>query len=686
MSLRFFFALGICCLSILSARGQNDPALIKVLSKVKAHGVWLRWAPTNAGAWTLGNKYGYKVERFVLQADGTLASQQGEILAAALKPISEQDFDRLATEIEEAAVVQEMIYGENAKKGFDAGSRASILVRNREMENEFGVALLMCDLNRRVAQAAGLFFEDRSVQKGTRYIYRISINFNSSKETLEPAVSVVDVGDERSLAKIDDLVARFGDHKATLEWSTFFHRGVYSAYYVEKSSDGLKFSRISDLPYVHLSQSPTSEKAFYVDSLELNNQAFSYRLVGISPFAEEGPPSNVVSGSGKDNLSGLLIIREGKAVPPKSITIKWEFPVEAEKQIAGFKIGRSNFSDGPYQDIGTTVIQKNAREYFDETSFYNTYYVIRAVDVQGREVSRSFPYLVQIEDTTPPAIPLGLKGEVDKNGLVKLSWTANTDADLLGYRVFEANSLKEEFTETTKEILRTTAFTDSLNIEVLNKDIYYKIVAVHNNNNPSEYPAPLTITRPDVIPPVPPVFTSTEVKDGKVVLKWDNAGNDDAAKLELVRIEKDDRTIRNIMSWRPPSFGDTYTEPVLTLGKTFRYKLIVTDSAGNASETLSGEIFYETGVRAPVRDLQSVADREKKSITLTWKHDGLATKCFVYRKKNDGSLTLYQTLEGNVNSFIDRGMTANNTYTYQVKVVFPKGIKSMLSEEHVVKY
>jgi uncharacterized protein len=686
MRLRFYFVLFFSVLTTSFVVGQNVPVSIQVLSKTKANGIWLRWAPANASVWSLGNKYGYKVERFTLQPDGTLENPQGEVLTPLIKPITEQAFDQLASEVEEAAVVQEMIYGENSKKSFDPVGRASILSRNREMENEFGIALLMCDLSRRVAQAAGLFWEDNSAQKGKRYIYRISVNFKPTNGSIEPGVVVVDVKEEVPLAKINDLVAQFGDHKATLQWSTVLHRGMYSAYYIEKSSDGQKFARVSDLPYVHLSQSVNSENAFYVDSLAVNNQSFSYRIQGISPFAEEGPVSNTVSGSGKDNLSGLLVIREGKSVPPKSTSIKWEFPPEAEKQIAGFKIGRSNIAEGPYKDVNSVLIQKNVRDFSDETSFYNTYYVVRAVDTQGREVSRSFPYLVQIEDTTPPAIPLGLKGEVDKNGLVRLSWNANTDADLLGYRVFQANTMAEEFTEVTKDILVTPLFVDSLKLKVLNKDVFFKIVAVDKNFNPSEYTSPVKLKRPDIVPPVPPVFTSADVQDGKVVLKWDNAANDDAATMELVRIEKEDKTTRTISSWKAPVFGSSYMEPFLTLGKTYRYKLTLTDSAGNKSETLSGEIFYETGVRKPVQGLQSAIDREKKSITLSWKNEGQATKCFVYRKKNGGAITLYQTLEGNITSFTDRGMTANNTYTYQVQVVFPKGIKSLISEEHVVKY
>jgi fibronectin type 3 domain-containing protein len=182
------------------------------------------------------------------------------------------------------------------------------------------------------------------------------------------------------------------------------------------------------------------------------------------------------------------------------------------------------------------------------------------------------------------------------------------------------------------------------------------------------------------------VFTQAEVKDGKVVLAWDNSDNPDAARLELIRIEKDDRTNRPIMSWVPPSFGTAFNEPFLTLGKTYRYKLTVTDSAGNKSETFSRDIYYETGVRQSVAGLKFVVDRETKKIVLSWKNNQKAVKCMIYRSKNEGPFTLYHTLEGNIESFTDKGIIANNTYSYKVQLTYPKGIKSILSEEIIAKY
>jgi uncharacterized protein len=683
---RYYFLLLFHCYSLLT-HGQESSDKIQLLAKSKKQGIWLRWAPSNAAVWSLGNRYGYIVERFALKADGELENVSGEKLTATpLKPISEQEFERLSNQVEEASVVQELIYGEKANATFNANDPASILAHNRDNENQFGIALLMCDLSMRVAEATGLFFADTSAIKGKRYIYRISLAVQPKGITVEQGIAVIGATEEIPLSGINDLAAEFRDRSVMLQWNTLLHRGTYSAYYIEKSSDGTSFKKISDLPYIHMSESQNSETAYYVDSLEVNNKTFHYRIIGISPFAETGPSSNVVKGEGKNDLSGFLVLKEGKADNQKKVTLKWQFPLEAEKQIAGFKIAKSNFPGGPFTDTPGAIIPKNIRQFLDESSFYNTYYIVRAIDNTGKEVSRSFPFLVQIEDTTPPNVPTGLKGEVNEVGKVTLTWNKNVDPDLMGYRVFKANSDKEEFVEVTQSILNTPSFNDSVNTQVLDKRIFYKVIAVDNNFNTSDYSASINLKKPDIIAPVAPVFTVVEVKDGKLSLEWENSVSDDVAKLELTRIEKEDRTSRPIKSWNTPVIGNSYIEQTLTLGKTYRYKLVVYDSAGNSNEVLSQEIFFETGVRPAVSNIQSVVDRDIKKITLTWKNTAPAISCLIYRKKNDGSMILYKSLDGNVESFTDTSVGISNVYTYQVQLVFPKGVKSALSAEVKVNY
>ena len=672
-----------CCASLLwlHAFSQNVPATqINVLAKSKTSGVWLRWAPTNHTLWQLGNKYGYVIERFTLKANGDLENRVSDRLTVApLKPLSENDMEKLSASVEQVSVIQELIYGEDAKKNFDADNLGSVMKRNRELENSYGIALLMCDVSRETAQAAGLFFEDKTAAVGKRYIYKISLAQQPKNLEVKPGVIVTDHTIEKPLPVIKDVQSIFGDHKATLSWPTVFHKGIYSAYYIEKSEDGKKFARTSDLPYVNMSEKKETENAYYLDSLAVNNKTYYYHIIGISPFAEVSSPSAIVSGQGADNLTGLLIIREGKVIEKNKINVVWEFPVEAEKTISGYILSRANNPAGPYTDVNKKPIAAYRRDYQDETPFNNTYYQIRAINKAGIEVAKSFAFHSHVEDNTPPAIPVDLSGSIDSTGIVKLKWKANTDKDIMGYRVFVTNSLSGEAVEATQYFLPTPAFVDTINIKVLNRKVFYTVVAVDKNYNNSDYSKPLMLLRPDVIAPTAPVFTKADYNKEAITLEWINSVSDDVAKYELVR--KSDTIKSKIASWNVKESKTSFIDKTVALGKTYQYILKAYDSAGNSSRVISKEIYFETGVRNAVTELKAVINREAKSIKLQWKKESDAAKYVIYRRKNDDVFRIYKTFESNIDSFEDKDVKTSNIYDYKIQIIFASGVKSLLSDE-----
>ncbi|WP_333821379.1 hypothetical protein, partial [Ohtaekwangia sp.] len=211
------FLVVICAVAVAQQKTS-----VAILSKSKADGVWLRWAPTDPSYWQLGNKYGYIIERFTLRADGELEpGSQTTITPTPLKTLTEAEFDKIAETSDEAAVLQELLYGKDFNANFSANDLASVLAKNNELENRFGIALLMCDLSIEAAKAGALFFKDPSAQKGKRYIYRIKIATETIK--LEPGVAVVNATEENPMMELKDLKAQFGNRKVTLSWSTLMH-------------------------------------------------------------------------------------------------------------------------------------------------------------------------------------------------------------------------------------------------------------------------------------------------------------------------------------------------------------------------------------------------------------------------------------------------------------------------------
>jgi uncharacterized protein len=667
-----------------SAYAQQASPGIKALAKSKKEGVWLRWVPEEAGLWQIGNRQGYNIERFTLGSDGEMESREGILLTPQpVKPYTAAQLSSLQDSLPEAEALQGLLYDASPLPAAKGSTIQGALARKQALENRFGMTMLISDMAPGVARAAGLFWADATAQAGKRYIYRISLA--EGPGTCPPAVLVVDVTAEQPLLQPKELAATFGDRTVTISWPTVFHKGVYTAYFIERSADGKKYQKISDLPFIQLSEGSNTETAYATDSLPENNKTYYYRIKGISPFGEVGPPSVAVRGAGTDNLSGMLQISNTKVVDNKKTTISWEFPAAYEKQIAGFVINRAPKPDGPWEMSSKKPLSSKLRVWIDESPYNNTYYVIKAVDKKGLEVAVSYPHLVHREDNTPPAVPTGINGTISPRGIASLTWKANMDADLLGYRIFKANRLTDEYMEISDTLLKSPAYTDTVNINVLDKKIFYKIVAVDLSYNNSDYSQALVLQRPDIIPPVPPVFTHTSMKDNAIHLKWHNSSSDDVAAYVLLRLEGDTSGVL-LARWATAAAPTEFTDQTARPGQGLRYKLTVEDSTGNRSETVSKEVFFEPGYREAVKGIKATPDRELKHINLQWQYEAPAVKCVIYRKKGDAPYTLYKTLGGEEKAFTDKNLYISNTYSYKIQLVLAGGIKTLLSEEVKVMY
>ncbi len=669
---------------------QSKPNSIKLISIVRNGSVYLRWAPTTPYLWKIGNRNGYIIERYTIRPDGKIQEKpnQGKKLSSGpIKPYDELSLNRLKITEPNAAVLSEMIYGKNFLPDPSGNNPKEIFEKNQQELNRFSLALLTCDMSRELAICAGLMWIDKGVQADKRYIYKLSLATPGS-ENIEPGVLFVDMKEETKLLPPRKIKAVFEDKKATLEWSLELDKGEYTAYSVEKSIDGKIFKAINSLPFVYMSEKNADPStAYFVDSLNDNNQKFYYRVKGITPFAEKGPPSEIVSGKGKEDMTGFVVIDKAAVSKNKTVVLEWSFPKDKVKAIKGYYISKANNSDGPFKDINKVVIPSNQFTYSDLLIYLNNYYKIRVIGLENEEVASSFPYLVQKEDDEPPAVPIGLSGSIDSTGIVKLSWKKNTEKDLQGYRIFRANNLKEEFVEVSKTISNVPVFLDTVVVKTLTKVIYYKVISVDNNYNTSEYSNHITIKRPDKIPPVSPLFKLVVFKQDSISLDWLNSTSNDVALYQLLRKSIDSSEFIRILEWKTGDKKNHFSDKKYIPGKIYQYKLIAQDSSGNNSQVLSGEILAEPGIRKSVSELKANANREKKNILFEWKYQEKSIRYTkIYRSINEGNFILYQTLNGDPGKFEDIEVRAGNKYNYKIQMVLQGGVSSLMSNSITVNY
>lgn len=144
-------------------------------------------------------------------------------------------------------------------------------------------------------------------------------------------------------------------------------------------------------------------------------------------------------------------------------------------------------------------------------------YRVRSVDASGNagDWSAAFP-LVEVRDVTPPKTPTLTSARGSENATI-LSWVANGEADLAGYRIWRADTAAdladvrrmvphadlsptggaslERFTDTPLPGLRQYA---------------YRVAAYDTDGNQSEPTRPVTASVADTTPPPPPEWERAE--------------------------------------------------------------------------------------------------------------------------------------------------------------------------------
>ena len=667
--------------------GQDNEHKIVGIANPKDGKIRLRWSPASYIAWEIGNKYGYTVERFTISANGALVSQPKPVMLTRqpLKPYTLQRMEALAEKDDRIAMIAELIYGEGGKKVTPEQGFGAYMENKNINDWRMAMALLSCDLSIAAAQSAALYLEDEDVKKGERYAYRIAPAQQPQNLVIDTAFVIASLDEPVILVKPHELAIVCADSTATLGWLTTFNRGMYSAYMVERGVDGKNFKPVSDLPIL-----PTSPDkngfSYYQDPLPDNDKRYSYRVRGITPFGEYGPYSQTVEGMGVPAISDMPTMDTIIVVDNKKIMLQWSLPGKLSRQLDKVIITRADKATGSYSPLAT--LKGTTTTFTDDKPLVSNYYRIKGITKSGKAIY-SFPYFAQLIDSMPPAVPVGLAGKVDSTGIVSLQWTANTEKDLRGYRVFRANSNKEEFIEVTTEILERPKFTDTITLHTLTSNVFYKVIAVDKNYNPSEYSPYLMLKRPDTIAPSRPLITKAYRSDSlhAIVLEWINSSSHDVVKYTLNSINTKDSSRKQVAVWDTTSKRESYTDTALVMGNTYYYELIAYDDTGNQAKELSGDIWFETGKRPAVKGFKGIVNTEKKQVELSWQYNQPEVKQYrIYRAKNDLPFILFTTADGGQQQWVDNEVFLGNIYKYKITAVMKGDVKAEMSKVVEVKF
>ncbi|WP_271785221.1 fibronectin type III domain-containing protein [Aquimarina algiphila] len=669
----------VCYVFPTVAMAQEEKAqqdAIRVLVRALEGKVRLRWAPTSPSAWLKLNRYGYQIERFTVKRNGVLLppSQERKVVEHIVpQPLAQ--WKSIVDQNDYAAVLAQSLYGETFDvEGMGQGGLAQIINKSKEIEQRFSFALMAADMNFKAATMGGLGYEDTSIEKNVEYLYRIKSLVPGDLLAIEMGLVAIQTTPIEPLPSPIELFAVPDDKSVLLTWEYAMFKTIFTSYYVERSENGTDFTRLGNTPLVNLNDTPEapSKRMFYVDTLSKNNKTYYYRVKGISPFGEESPPSKVVAAKGVKKLSAVPHITTHEFDLTGGVIIAWEFAKEAEQEITGFELHWAIQEKGPYKTVQTAIASDVRKTVYTHPEPSN-YFKITALGKNNQKTT-SFPAFVQTIDSIPPAMPVGLTGTIDTLGIVQLEWEANTDSDILGYRVFRGHIEQEQVSQLTVSPIETTVFTDTVQIKSLNSKVFYQIVAVDKRFNMSEYSEKLALKKPDVVPPSSPVFKGYKVSQEGVFLEWISSSSDDVDSHALYR----QKTNAPEKGWQLLFQTDTitrYTDQNVAANTKYRYAIFARDQSGLQSLPSTPISVTSKGVEQKnIKGFSALADLDHNQVALSWrKMPNDVSEIWMYKSKKEGEPFLWRQLPPDVTTLEDTDVSPGNWYVYTIKVTSGSG-------------
>ena len=673
--------------TLLTQQGIDNTQLV-IKARIKEKAVFLRWGVNDRMAWKYGKEYGYIIERATIFRDGLPLEESERIILTGnpIKPRPLAEWESMVSSNDMAAVAAQALYGEDfITTDGEESPFVQVINQSSELQQRFAFSMFAVDQDFEVAQFSGLGYIDSNVKSNERYLYNIKLAAPIELIDIKETGLLISPVNPITLPVPFDFAGYYYNDAFVLIWEYDALREFYNSYDLEKSDDGINFTKVNKVPITKLVETEVSGIS-YTDSISAYEKKYWYRIKGKTIFGEQSTPSDTISIIAYKKLLVAPEFKANEIVSDKEVVLKWDFAADEAWKVTNFDLLRAESAPGPYTEIQTDLDSEQRSYRYTKLSDIN-YFKIRAKGIAG-DFQDSSPNMIQPIDSIPPMKPIGLVGTIDTLGVVKLAWEENKELDLRGYSILRANRPNQEFTRLNKQEILETNYMDTVNLKSFNEKVYYKIVALDNRYNESIPSKVFELERPDRVPPTNAIFTNYEIKDEGILLAWKNSVSEDVIKHIIYRKQvssKEQNEWENIYEIDDLSiheFVDEKTSP----DNKYLYTIVAIDVAGLESEPappISANTLPEL-IKPEIKGLFAGVNRELGEIRLSWRYkEPNVQEIQIFKKEVGKEFSLLSTLPPNRRQYLDQKLSPNITYSYGIKAVFTDGAVSEWSEIEV---
>ncbi len=681
----FIFLVGITCLSLAqqpsTSDRESDPDIASwgVNRGSYAH---LRWVATYPDMWDIVRENGLMLERAHYDQNNELGNQKfsslglQKMLPESSWPIQSKKDSSLLN------AAYQLVFKE--MPGDIAGEESEREIR----ETRWTLLHMLADVSSEVAQALGIAYLDTDFDRDQSYVYRL---FCPGYPDIDTAYTVISPHDIQLLMapELDSVLS--GEDNISILWED---NSDFVAYHIERATDSIgPFRQLNVAPFMNLedeSFQDTTGFLSYFDDKVVSNQPYWYRIKGITSFGEISPASNQVLAVVKDITPPPAPVNVKVSYESQElVNISWEYDFPQEKGLEFFILTGDRRDSLPaytkMNEIGLSAFERSYQGAI--TNGKGSYFMVTAVDSLGNAAA-ALPVFSAAADSIAPNPPAGLLGSCDSLGNVLLTWKPNAEKDLKGYRVFWANDSNHVFTQLSDTVFHPHTYADSVGLNSLSEQVYYKVVAVDWNQNHSDFSATLMVKLPDTIPPSAPIFSDYNVRKEGIEVAYFLSKDLDIAYHCLLRSSGEMNQWDTLAVYLPTEkdarkghFLDVTAEPSIT----YYYRLVAVDDDGHSTDCPQVLGLQRLAIPKTPSALEVKVKLKKDRIGLEWKlPDTEVAHVLIFKKERDSGFVTYRRLGGEEIAFLDENAQPSNRYQYGIVLEFPSGRRSRMVKSEMI--
>jgi len=319
---------------------------------------------------------------------------------------------------------------------------------------------------------------------------------------------------------------------------------------------------------------------YYLDYEVEEGVKYFYKVIAFDEVPNESPSSAEISGVPWD-ITPPAIPSQFKAEPlPEGNTVSLTWALQVEPDIAGYRLYCIMNESGDFELVKefdqTEHTYKHTGLIDDQIYFYK---------LQAFDQTPNYSLFTGIISTTPsdteaPDPPRGLRiMTVETGSALSLSWRANDDEDINGYRVYR-KSEDSPFTMVMAVDKNTTEVIDTFLIDGI--QYRYYITAIDEVPNESDESAEKDGMSKDSEAPAPPTELVAEISSDErsVTLTWTGSNTSDVEGYRIYR-STDAKTFKKLIDI--PFTQITYLDADVEYGKEYYYQVAALDEVPNIS-------------------------------------------------------------------------------------------------------